>query len=128
MANKRILKLNNYEAVIKVDGTVGPVTINLATDLLADNEVLDGTPPTVNIISLLSSGLPNGIITIARNGVTVNGLSTDTISVVDLFNFGGVSDTVNNTHDIVVTTSVAECQLYIKLRKVSGYKPGVNNQ
>lgn len=122
MANKRILKLTNTEAIIKIDGAVGASTIDLDVDLLLDSEALDGVTQEVNIVSILATGAAGGAISFVRDGLILYSLTTDTISDINLQDFGGVSDFTNNTNDLVITTSGAECQCIIKLRKVSGYK------
>lgn len=122
MANKRILKLTNAEAIIKIDGPVGTVTIDLDVDLVGDNEVVDN--PVVNFVSLLSAGEPAGAISLTRNAEVLYSVTTGTISKIDLQD-ERITDGTNNTFDLVVTTSGAECQCIIRLRKVSGYKTTV---
>jgi hypothetical protein len=121
MATKRILKLTNTEAVIKVDGTVGTVTIDLDEDLKLATEEISGTP-TVSILQMQVSGKPGGVASIVRNGVNLWDLQANTAEMVDLLAVGGVADATNATHDVVVTTATAECQLLIKLRKNSGFR------
>jgi hypothetical protein len=121
MATKRILKLTNTEAIIKVDGTVGTVTIDLDVDLRLATEEIVGTP-NVSILQMQVSGKPNGVASIVRNGVNLWDLQANTAEMVDLLAFGGVADNTNATHDVAVTTATAECQLLIKLRKNSGFR------
>lgn len=123
MAIKRILKLTNTEAIVKVDGAIGPITIDLDVDLVGGNETV--LNPVVNIVSILGHGAAAGAVSIVRDGETLYSFTTGTVSRIDLQDLGGLSDTTNNTFDIVVTTSGAECQCIIKLRKVSGYKTTV---
>lgn len=121
MATKRVLRLTNTEAVIKVDGTVGSVTIDLQTDLKLATEELVGTQ-RVNIVVMQSSGKPNSVISVARNGVNLWDLQANAAQGLNLLEIGGVSDSTENDSDIVVTSAGAEGQLILKLRKVSGYK------
>ena len=67
------------------------------------------------------SGKPNSVLSVARNSENLWDLQANTTGLVDLNNIGGISDPTNNTSDIVVTSSTAEGQLLLRLRKVSGY-------
>lgn len=120
MATKRILKLTNTEAIVKIDGEPGTVTIDLDVDLKLSSEDIVGTP-RVNIITMQVSGKPNSVLSVARNSENLWDLQANTTGLVDLNNIGGISDPTNNTSDIVVTSSTAEGQLLLRLRKVSGY-------
>lgn len=120
MATKRILKLTNTEAIVKIDGEPGTVTIDLDVDLKLSSEDIVGTP-RVNIITMQASGKPNSVLSVARNSENLWDLQANTAELVDLNNIGGISDSTNNTSDIVVTSSTAEGQLLLRLRKVSGY-------
>lgn len=120
MATKRILRLTNTEAIVKVDGPVGAVTVDLATDLKLTTE--DITTPSVNIVAMAVTGRPGAYATITRNGVELWDLQADAGVNLNLLDIGGITDSINNTSDIVVTTSGAECQLLLKLRKISGYQ------
>ena len=121
MATKRILRLTNTEAIVKVDGAVGSVTIDLQTDLKLVTEELSGTQ-RVNIVVMQSSGKLNSVLSVARNGVNLWDLQANAAQGVNLLEIGGASDATENSSDIVVTSSVAEGQLILKLRKVEGYK------
>lgn len=121
MATKRVLRLTNTEAVIKVDGTVGSVTIDLQTDLKLATEELVGTQ-RVNIVVMQSSGKPNSVISVARNGVNLWDLQANAAQGLNLLEIGGASDATENSSNIVVTSTGAEGQLILKLRKVEGYK------
>jgi hypothetical protein len=121
MATKRILRLTNTEALVKVDGTVGSVTIDLQTDLKLETEELVGDQK-VNIVLMQVAGKTNSVLSVARNGVNLWDLQAGSALCVNLLDIGGASDSTENTSDIVVTSSGAEGQLILKLRKVSGYK------
>lgn len=120
MATKRILKLTNTEAIVKIDGTVGAVTIDLDVDLKLATEDIVGTP-AVNILTMQVSGKAGGVASVARNSENLWDLLANTGEIVDLNNIGGISDTTHNTSDIVVTTSGSETQLLLRLRKVAGF-------
>jgi hypothetical protein len=121
MPTKRILRLTNTEALVKVDGTVGSVTIDLQTDLKLATEELVGNQQ-VNIVLMQVAGKTNSVLSVARNGVNLWDLQAGSALCVNLLDIGGASDSTENTSDIVVTSSGAEGQLILKLRKVSGYK------
>ncbi len=121
MATKRILKLTNNEAIVKVDGSVGSVTIDLATDLKAAWETISGTP-TVNILVLQASGKPESVISVARNSVNLWDLQSNAAQGINLLEIGACADNVLNTHNIVVTIGGAEGQLILKLHKIAGYQ------
>lgn len=124
MATKRVLRLTQTEAVVKVDGAVGSVTIDLDVDLLLPNEEIVGTPE-VNIVAMQVSGKPDSVLSVARNSENLWDLQGVSGECVNLLEIGGVVDTTNNTSDIVVTSSGAEGQLLLKLRKFKGYRPTI---
>ena len=128
MATKRILRLTGQEALVKVDGTVGSVTIDLATDLLLPTEVIDGAP-LVNIITLYVTGTPGAVANISRGGTSLWDMQAGPFTELDMLNLGGTSDATLNSANLTVTTYGAdlrqagvECQVLVKLRKVAGYK------
>lgn len=121
MPTKRILRLTNQEALVKVDGTVGSVTIDLQTDLKLATEELVGTQ-RVNIVVMQSSGKANSVLSISRNSINLWDLQANAAQAINLLEIGGASDQTENASDIVVTSSGAEGQLLLKLRKVDGYK------
>lgn len=123
MATKRILRLTNTEAIVKVDGAVGSVTIDLDVDLKLATE--DVTTPRVNITLLQVSGKPNSVLTVARGLDSLYDLQAGSAECIDMQTIGCMSDNTNNDQDIVVTSSGAEGQLILKLRKVSGYQPKI---
>ena len=123
-ATKTILKLTNTEAIIKVSGNaLDSTTISLATYLLSGSgsEVVSGTPK-VNIAAMVCYGIPGGYATITRGGVVVLSAANDALSMIDLTGRPFVPDTTGNTSDIVVTINTQQCQVYLFVKKVSGYK------
>lgn len=126
MANKRILRLTNTEALVKFDGSPGSVTLNLATDLKLPTEDIVGTP-TVNITFMAVSGKLDSTVSISRGGVNLWDLQSNASTYLNLLDIGGTSDSTNNTADIVATISGAEGQLVMKVRKVSGYKTKIRS-
>lgn len=83
---------------------------------------VDGSTQTVNIVSVCWSGANNGIIEISRNSVIIMTLQAN---AAGSFEFGGqlmIPDNIENTKDIVITVSGGQAELWMRLRKVSGYK------
>lgn len=123
---KSILKLSESEVVVKIAGAGGSATIDLQTDLLCATQALEATQ-TVTITGVRLSGELAQVVTIKRNNVTVLTLPTDT---ADYIAFDGQEMPPENTQatsDIVVEQSFGSgsVELYIKLRKVSGYAPKI---
>lgn len=116
---KDILRLTEKKVAVKVSGTNVTETITLATDLLAATQVVDGTPK-VNILSFICSGVVDSIVTVTRAGKTIIKLHGGSAAVIDFSDMEFV-DNVNNTADLVITTT-GDAQLYMNLRKESGYK------
>lgn len=116
-----IIKNTDKEAVVKVAGTAATSTINIAT-LLAANQVLDGGTQTVNIIGVSWSGDAAGVININRNAITIMTLLATSSNTLIFDGQTMTPDTVQNTSNIDVVVSGGVGQVWLKLRKVSGYK------
>lgn len=123
---KTILKMTETETVIKVAGAVGTATIDLQTDLVDTNQAVSGATQTVTIIGVRWNGDMANVISVTRNGTRVLTLPTDT---GDYIAFDGQEMPPENTEaasDIVIgQTGTGQIELYLKLRKVSGYAPKV---
>lgn len=122
-----LLKNTDSEAVVKVAGNGGdPVTIDLQTTILASTQALNGNTQTVTITGVRWQGEAGNAYAITRNSVRVLTLPTES---ADQINFDGQEMPPENTaatHDIVVTqTGTGYAELYLKLKKVSGYKSKV---
>jgi hypothetical protein len=118
---KTVLKNTNQESVVKVAGTDAASTITLGTDLVASTQATAGETQTVNIVGLVWTGATNGIISITRNNVVVATLQANAAGALDFSGQVMIPETVNNTHNIVVTISGAQAECWLRLRKVSGY-------
>jgi len=123
------LKKVHQEAVVKVAGGTGTQTISVTASsnnpLTAAGQVLDGTTPTVSIVGVTWSGALGGIITITRGGVVVMTLNADNPGQLDFDGQNMIPDTTGSTSDIAITVATAESQVWLKLRKVSGWKTTV---
>jgi hypothetical protein len=120
--SQSLLRNTHQEAVVKVWGTAGTTeTISLA-GLVSVNQALDGATQTANIVGVTWTGQNATEITVARGGVTVMTLPSTGSATID---FGGQAlppESTNNTANIVVTIAGGVGEVWIKLRKVSGYK------
>lgn len=125
---KTVIKNTNTEAYIKVAGTAAAATIDLSTDLVAATQETDGATQAVNILSLNWTGGADGIITITRNSVVIATLQANAAGMMYFDGQSMLPDAIENTSDIVVTISGAQCELWMKVRKVSGYKTKVENE
>lgn len=123
---KTLLKLTETEAVIKVAGAGGTATIDIQTDILDPNQSLSGDTQTVNITSVRWNGELGNLIAVDRNSTRVMTLPTD---LADTIMFDGQElppENTANTSDIVITqTGSGNVELYLRLRKVSGYAPKI---
>lgn len=112
-----------YNAVlVKVAGSAGSATLNLTTDILATNEALNGAVQKVNIESLFWTGDLDSAISINRNSTRLYSLQSNTISNINLTEAGFATDPINNTYPLVFTVTGTNMELWIKLKKISGYK------
>lgn len=116
-----ILKKTHQEVTVKVAGTAAASTVALA-DLVATGQALDGATQTVNIIGATWTGAADGVITITRNSVVIMTLQANAAGMLYFDGQSMVPDSIQNTSDIVITVSGAQAEVWLKLRKVSGYK------
>lgn len=116
-----ILKKTHQEVTVKVAGTGAASTVALA-DLVATGQALDGATQTVNIIGATWTGAADGVITITRNSVVIMTLQANAAGMLYFDGQSMVPDSIQNTSDIVITVSGAQAEVWLKLRKVSGYK------
>lgn len=123
---KSILKMTETETVVKVAGAGGTATIDLQSDLVDVNQATSGGTQTVTITAVRWSGEATNLIAVDRNSTRVLTLPTEQ---ADYIAFDGQELPPENTaatSDIVVTqTGTGYVELYLKLRKVSGYAPKV---
>lgn len=118
--------MTETETVLKVSGNTGSTTIDLQTDLVDANQATSGSTQTVTITGVRWSGEMGTVIIIDRNNTRILTLPTD---AADYIAFDGQEmppENTNATSDIVVTqVGAGNVELYLKLRKVSGYAPKV---
>lgn len=117
---KTILKKTESKVAVKLHGTGLNETVSLNSDCLASTEALTvGGTPTVNIVAMHWTGEANGVATITRNGVVVATLTGQSAGEL-IFSDAEFVDSVENTSNIVVT-STGLMQVWLLLRKASGY-------
>lgn len=120
---KSFLKITHQDCVAKVAGTGGPVTINLTTDLLpVSGQVLDGATQTVNITGVSWTGTNDAEISLLRNNVVVMTLPSTGSNFLDFDNSQMTPEITNNTYPIVVNVTGTQGEVWIRLKKVSGYR------
>jgi hypothetical protein len=123
---KTILKMTETEVVVKVAGAAGSATIDLQTDLVDTNQAVAGATQTVTITGVRWNGELGNYFNVTRNSIRVLTLPTE---CADYIAFDGQEMPPENTEatsDIVVSqTGSGQVELYLKLRKVSGYAPKV---
>ena len=119
------VKNTNQETVIHFDTVAaesGTITI---ANLAASTQARNSDTPAVNIVKFVSTGAVGAVLYIVRNGKNIIACSPENAPVLEL-NSIGISDSTNNTYDIVVTNTVAKAVTgYIVLRKVAGWSTKV---
>jgi hypothetical protein len=117
---KAILKKTESKVAVKLYGTALNETITLATDCLASTELLTvGGTPTVNILAMHWSGAADAVATITRNSEVIATLPGSASGEL-LFHDSDFTESINNTSNLVIT-STGLMQVWIVLRKISGY-------
>lgn len=117
-----VIRQTQQETVVKVWGAAGVTeTIDLQT-LMGSNQELDGDTQTVTIVGLTWTGAIDGIATITRGTTTVTTLQANAAGMLYFDGQTMPPDNIEATKDIVVAITGAACEVWLKLRKVSGYK------
>jgi len=116
-----IIRNTNQETIIKYEGssTDTAATIDIST-LAATTQARNSDTPTVNIVKFISMGLLTSGVTVVRNSVTILAAAPENAPILDLTQ-NGISDSVQNTQNIVITTTGAVSTGYLVLRKVAGW-------
>ena len=121
---KTILKKTESKVAVKLHGATLNETVSLAVDCLATTEALTvGGTPTVNILGMHWCGATDAVATITRGGVKVAILQANSSGEL-MFLDTDFADSIGNTSDLVVT-STGEMQVWLLLRKVTGYSSKV---
>jgi hypothetical protein len=122
-----IIRNTNQETIIKYEGSSvdTAATIDIST-LTATTQARNSDTPTVNIVKFIASGLLTGGVTVVRNSVTILAAAPENAPVLDLTQ-NGISDSVQNTSNIVITTTGAASTGYLVLRKLAGWSTKVED-
>ena len=120
------VKNTNLETIIHFDTVLAESgTIALNTLTAPTQELTAGGTPTVNIVKFVSTGELGAGLRIVRNGKNIIACAPENAPFLDL-NTMGISDSTNNTYDIVVTNDVAKPVTgYLVLRKITGWSTKV---
>lgn len=121
---KTILKKTQTDVVIKLAGVSGDgATIDLqGADVVATTEQVASGSQVVNINGVSWTGETTASITIARNSTRILTLPCGAPSQWDFDGQTMPPDSTENTSDIIVTFGgTGNAEVYLKLRKVSGY-------
>lgn len=118
--NKIVQVLTHQEASVRVSGTDGSAIIDLAKDLVHPTQSVTSLPK-VNIVGVTWAGEDPGMIKVIRNNVTVMILMADAATFLDFEGQNCYPESTENASNIEVQISKAECQVWLKLRKISGY-------
>jgi hypothetical protein len=123
-----IIKNTNLETIVKFEGSSADTaaTIDISTLTASTQALVAGGTPTVNIVKLISSGLLTSGVSIARNSVVVLACAPENSPIINLTQ-DGISDTIQNDQDIVITLTGAASVGYLVLRKVAGWETKVEN-
>ena len=121
------IKNTNLETIVKFQGVaLDTGTLTLA-NLGATTQARNADAPLVNIVKFLSTGLLTSGVTITRNATPVIVAAPENAPVLDL-NVNGISDSVENDKDIVVSIAGAAATGYIVLRKLAGWSTKVETE
>ena len=120
-----IIRNTNLETIIKFEGssTDTAATIDIST-LAATTQARNSDTPTVNIVKFIATGLLTSGVQIVRNGVNVLSAAPENAPVLDLTQ-NHISDNIQNTSNIVITTTGAASTGYLVLRKIAGWSTKV---
>ena len=123
---KTVLKASEAEAVVKITGAAGDTaTISLAEDILAATQEAGNGDQTVYISGLQWTGAVAGVATITRNSVIIATLNAGAAGALEMSGQMMIPDTTESTSDIVVTIAGGQTEVWLRLKKVDGYRTTV---
>lgn len=116
-----IIRNTNLETIIKYEGSLvdTAATIDIST-LTATTQARNAETPTVNIVKFIATGLLTSGVTVVRNSITVLAAAPENAISLDLTQ-NSISDNIQNTQNIIITTTGAVSTGYLVLRKVAGW-------
>lgn len=116
-----IIRQTHQEAVVKVWGPAATTEVIDISTLLATGQALNGAAQTVTIVGVQWTGAASGVATVTRNSETIMTLQS---APTGMLLFDGQTMPPENrqaTSDISVAITGAATEVWLKLRKVSGY-------
>jgi len=118
----------NQETIIHFDTVAaesGTITI---ADLTASTQARNSDTPKVNIVRFIATGADGSATRVTRSGKNIISCAPENAPILDLTQYG-ISDSTNNTADIVVVNDAAKPVTgYITLRKIQGWSTKVENE
>jgi hypothetical protein len=118
----------NQETIIHFDTVAaesGTITI---ANLAASTQARNSDTPAVNIVRFICTGADGAGTRVTRSGKNIISVAPENAPVLDLTQYG-ISDSTNNTADIVIVNDVAKPVTgYITLRKIAGWSTKVENE
>jgi hypothetical protein len=131
-----VLRLTHQEAVVKVWGAAATTeVIDISTLLATGQELIPEGTPTANIVGVTWTGHPTAVITVTRNVLvgetpTATRVLTLPCTGANSIDFGGQElppETTGNDSDLTVAITAESGEVYIKLRKVDGYRTQIED-
>lgn len=122
-----ILRQTHQEAVVKVYGAAGVSEVIDISTLLATGQELDGATQHVTIVGVQWTGAATGVATITRDSVTVMTLQAAPSGMLLFDGQTMPPENTNSDKNITVTITGAQTEVWLKLRKVSGYKTRIED-
>lgn len=116
-----IVRQTHQEAVIKVWGGAATTEVIDIQALLVTGQALSGATQTVNITGVTWTGAADGIATISRNTETIMTLQANAAGMIYFDGQSMPPESRQATSDISVAITGAAAEVWLKLRKVSGY-------
>ena len=116
-----VIKNTHQEAVIKVWGGAATTEVIDISTLIAAGQALDGATQTVNITGVTWTGAADGVATITRNSETIMTLQANAAGMIYFEGQSMPPEGRQAASDISVAITGAAAEVWLKLRKVSGY-------
>jgi hypothetical protein len=116
-----VIRQTHQEAVLKVWGAASTTEVIDISTLLATGQALNGATQTVTITGVTWTGAADAIATVTRNSETIMTLQANAAGMLLFDGQTMPPDNRQATSDISVAITGAATEVWLKLRKVSGY-------
>lgn len=117
------MKLTERDAVVKFAGSAGSSILTLSTELKCANEFINGSP-RVSICGVQWTGSTDSTIVIVRSGVTIMTLNCGASGALEMNGQMMIPDDIEANNNITVNITGDAAELWMRLRKISGYQSG----